>query len=699
VGGSFRRIGRRAWSHLAAFCLASAPTGLSAVGGDNVVSLSWSGTAAGYDVYRSRVSGGAYEMVGSSATLGFTDTTVHGGVAYFYVVRAVDECESDPSNEASATPSGACTLPADFDGVGWVGQAAGPGCAVNLSWTAAAAPCGGDVTYSAYRGAPGFVLDSSTRVAAGIAGTAYLDTVFLAPGQTYEYVVRASVAGIEDANEIRAALATSACTSTPPSPLRVLTVRSGEGSNTIEWANPLAPYTGAHVCSKAGGYPTGPTDGACQHVAGAAGGTGQAVDAVPNGETRYYAAWADATGLGDYSTPQTSWGRPASTSGAFKWAYTTRATTVAPLGVIPGRSYFAVSNDKVFHGMTATAEGGVWPSTFVPPSLGAAAQGRPLVVHLSAGVAGATDLAIVAAQDGRVYAFDAETGTSLWTSVVLGDLIQAAPAALFTAFGGGYDLLFVGTRNSTAANSLYALRLADGVVAWRFDNGGGGDPAEAIGLITTQAHVDYTAPPRLYFTSHPRAGGSQHTVWCLQFTATSATRVWSQPVGSVAIDTGPVRTTSALYLGNADGQVYKLDPDDGTSLWSAAYETGDGPVKGYVWPEGGLLFFSTNDLVHGIDGSGSTPTAFWTGGVASSGAVAVANPSPPIVWEGRVYVGGGDGSVYSIDAASSPGTPTSVPLGDPVVPKVLGSPTLDTTIDLMLIGSDQGAVYAVQLPF
>ena len=350
--------------------------------------------------------------------------------------------------------------------------------------------------------------------------------------------------------------------------------------------------------------------------------------------------------------------------------------------------------------MTATADGGFWPSTFAPPSLGAAAQGRPVVVHLSTAVAGVTDVAFVAAQDGRVYAFDAATGTSLWTSAVLGDLIQASPAAIFTAFGGGYDLLFVGTRNSTAANSLYALRLADGGVAWQFDNGGGTDAAKAIGLITTQPHVDYSTPPRLYFTSHPRAGGSSDTVWCVEFSATSVNWIWSQPVGSAPIDTGPARTATALYVGNADGEVYKLDPADGNPVWPAPYAPGDGPVKGYIWPDGDHLFFSTNGRVHGVDASGATPVAFWTGGAASSGAVTVTNPSPPIVWESRVYVGGGDGRVYSIDAASSaPGAPTSVMLGDPLVLKVLGSPTLDTTLDLLLIGSDQGAVYAVQLPF
>jgi hypothetical protein len=77
----------------------------------NSVTLSWSASTssvAGYDIYRSTVSGGPYTtMLNSSLVTGltFTDTNVQAGVTYYYVVVAVSSngVESSDSNQASAT--------------------------------------------------------------------------------------------------------------------------------------------------------------------------------------------------------------------------------------------------------------------------------------------------------------------------------------------------------------------------------------------------------------------------------------------------------------------------------------------------------------------------------------------------------------------------------------------------------------------
>jgi fibronectin type 3 domain-containing protein len=76
------------------------------------VTLSWSASTsssvAGYNVYRSTVSGGPYTTLlnGSLVTgLTFTDTNVQAGATYYYVVVAVNSngVESSDSNQASAT--------------------------------------------------------------------------------------------------------------------------------------------------------------------------------------------------------------------------------------------------------------------------------------------------------------------------------------------------------------------------------------------------------------------------------------------------------------------------------------------------------------------------------------------------------------------------------------------------------------------
>jgi len=61
------------------------------------VSLTWSAstsTVAGYNIYRSTVSGSGYTKINSSfvTILTYTDSTVLSGTTYFYVTTAVDLC-------------------------------------------------------------------------------------------------------------------------------------------------------------------------------------------------------------------------------------------------------------------------------------------------------------------------------------------------------------------------------------------------------------------------------------------------------------------------------------------------------------------------------------------------------------------------------------------------------------------------------
>ncbi|HSL32936.1 MAG TPA: carbohydrate-binding module family 20 domain-containing protein, partial [Candidatus Limnocylindrales bacterium] len=87
----------------------AAPASLTATAGNGSVDLGWSGAAgaASYHVYRSVVTAGGYELVGTASGTTFADTTVENGTRYFYVVRGVDAAgnEGPASNEAAATPS------------------------------------------------------------------------------------------------------------------------------------------------------------------------------------------------------------------------------------------------------------------------------------------------------------------------------------------------------------------------------------------------------------------------------------------------------------------------------------------------------------------------------------------------------------------------------------------------------------------
>ncbi len=66
-------------------------------------SLTWNAstsTVAGYNVYRSTVSGSGYTKINSSliTTLTYTDSTVQSGTTYFYVTTAVDSSGSESAN-------------------------------------------------------------------------------------------------------------------------------------------------------------------------------------------------------------------------------------------------------------------------------------------------------------------------------------------------------------------------------------------------------------------------------------------------------------------------------------------------------------------------------------------------------------------------------------------------------------------------
>jgi fibronectin type 3 domain-containing protein len=73
------------------------------------VALTWNAstsTVAGYNVYRSTVSGGGYSKLNSSllAALSYTDANVQSAQTYYYVTTAVDSGgnESVSSDQAQA---------------------------------------------------------------------------------------------------------------------------------------------------------------------------------------------------------------------------------------------------------------------------------------------------------------------------------------------------------------------------------------------------------------------------------------------------------------------------------------------------------------------------------------------------------------------------------------------------------------------
>ncbi|MBP7866929.1 MAG: S8 family serine peptidase [Acidobacteria bacterium] len=495
--------------------------------------------------------------------------------------------------------------------------------------------------------------------------------------------------------------------STTPGDVLYLTARATSGQNKLEWVNPSTNYGGTtRICRKTGSYPTGPTDGNIADVAGSAGAYGSYTDStgLVNGTTYYYAAFARAAS-GAYADGKTVTSRPFATPADVKWAYSTGASALTPPGVRPGvigtGAVYAVSNDRNLHVMDVTSTGGSWPrysGTFecTPSAMDAPSQGRPTVIPTPV-IPGVTRVAFLGTQDGDVLAFNAMTGTQVWSSH-LGEVVQATPAGIFTAFGGAYNLLFAGTRNATTDNAVFALNPVNGNTAWTFNNGGG---SGRIGIISSMPAVDY-ANRRLYFTSRARGGGSPNTVWCLDFTDSGAmvNASWPSPASPLVtedIDASPTLYNGRLYVGTNDGKVHALNAATGAVLWT--YNTGDGtPVKnfvclGYTTPTQ-RIYFSTSDRIYALDENQTSNTV----ALASGWPVTdIASPSTPLYLIGGtyLYVGSSNGSLYEINT-TTPATRKSVALGSPA--SAVGSPSFDVTNNLIYVGTAAGIVYAVSIP-
>jgi hypothetical protein len=419
-----------------------------------------------------------------------------------------------------------------------------------------------------------------------------------------------------------------------------------------------------------------------------------------NGTTYCYTIFVDTTGAGGWSSGKNNSGTPFATGGPLKWAFhsgmfATTAPTVADAGVV------AVNNDNAVHAMTRGLAGGEWPAGWKPLKLGGAVQGRSPYIPLAFG--GSSQVMFLGAQDGSVYAIDAAIGgaaASPWPGpAAAGGLVQAAPAGIFTGFFGAFDYLLVGTREGSADNVFRAFDPADGSPIATFDNGGGGN---GIGIVSSMAAVDY-ATRRVYFTSRARLGGSANTLWCLELSGSAPflSLAWARDdLGD--IDSAPVLRGGRVYVGTTKngGTLYSIDAATGSSALDRTFFHGDGPLKGFVFPDRnsptGDLYFAANTRVWGVTEVGSVLASKFAAGIALPGGAA---PSTLLFHPGShyVYVGGSNGWVYQIDTLATPPTADyAVELGPS--PLTIGAPSLDNVHSLLHVGSEPGTFFAVQVP-
>lgn len=487
----------------------------------------------------------------------------------------------------------------------------------------------------------------------------------------------------------------------------VLTVTSKDAEDTLAWLNPaIGDYAATRIQYTEGPgctAPTGPFEGtSLVRKVGAADAPDTTTHSGLTNETTYcYAAFVEHTGM-VFGDGRGAKGRPIDTTQEVKWAFSTGATTMAP-PAIGAAAVYSASNDLVLHGMVRGlgVSAGLWPSGWRPYLLNDASHHR-MGVGTTSLVPGASRVAFIGVQDGYVYAVNADTGTELWRSgVPLGDVVQTAPVAMFTAYGGTANQVYAGSVNSALPNSFYALNTVDGAQVSAFDNGGGTD---GIGVIVGGGAVDYGLQ-RVYFTSRARTGGSSQTLWCLGITAGGLVDDCGWPALALGdIDSAPTLRGGILYVGNNAGTVYAIDVATGAERWH--YDTLDGAVKGFIFPDRSStrVYFATEGT------GGGQPGHVW--GLSDDGpgavtlawpSVAISGPSIALFTPGGTYilVGSDDGGrLYQLDLTlAGPGVPpatTSLVLGDGSA--AVGSPSYDPYYDCVYVGSEAGVIYAVELP-
>jgi fibronectin type 3 domain-containing protein len=212
------------------------PANLVAIVGDARVSLSWQlpGSDGGspitnYKIYRGTSPNGESWLATVGADVfSYTDTPVTNGVTYYYYVTAVNVIgESGRSNEVSATPVPAATVP---DAV--LNLTAEPtDSGVQLAWLPPADNGGRPVTnYKIYRGSSHGDRSNVTTVG----NVASYTDLGLKNGQRYYYVVSA----VNEIGEGPPSNEVSATPATIPTAPRNLRAVAGDRVVTIQWTGP-----------------------------------------------------------------------------------------------------------------------------------------------------------------------------------------------------------------------------------------------------------------------------------------------------------------------------------------------------------------------------------------------------------------------------------------------------------------------------
>jgi len=442
---------------------------------------------------------------------------------------------------------------------------------------------------------------------------------------------------------------------------------------------------------------------------------------LPGTQYAYKAYTHDATviaGAASAAAPHYSFGNTSTQTittvtggGANKnWSYKTGATTLAAPALDPGNIVLTGGNDNAVHAMSANngqrnyqpgGTSGVTGGTIQtrPPLIAASDTSHPTCKNVCA-------VAYVAAGDGTVYAFRADTGALLWQTGVLttgaGSGFQAAPTVQVKAFAGAgyipaFDTVIVATRNvgagSTTNNRVFGLNGNTGATVWTFNPGN-------MDIVNATPYIDYVNN-MVWVASRSIGGVGQPSLWKINTNNGSL----SASFNLNDIDQAPTQNFDGrvIYVTTNGGLLYAVRTDINNCTQSSA-ALGVTP-RGFPIPiETAALnddvFFSTSigvSKIHVVYPLAACAPVTFT--VSPGGWVnpPITNPSslmftsPPQAE--FMYVGSSDGHLYKIN----PTTGANVANRLINAGVTIGDPSFDTFTLKFYVGDSTGHIYSFDL--
>jgi outer membrane protein assembly factor BamB len=298
-------------------------------------------------------------------------------------------------------------------------------------------------------------------------------------------------------------------------------------------------------------------------------------------------------------------------------------------------------------------------------------------------------------QAGHTSAIRAETGQLLWRSTESLGSIQSFPVlqlydfanAAYRAAHPSRDLVFMSTRLE-AGNRVVALNARTGERVWEYAPGD-------LGPVSGGGLVDYGTNRLLV------GAGSQGGILASLRVLDSLTGAELARLSLGDIDSSISRLGNVAIVTSSDGMVYGVDIPGMREVWRVQVATRPAPgvaaFSSFVRPVTGGFLASvvgaspSEGRVERWSISGTAVTRLWSTPVPGpSGAFAIALGGVT-----RVYVGGSDERVHELDFT------TGVDGRQVLLPGVgaFGTPTVDSAVNRLHVGTQDGRICAFTAPF